>query len=50
MAETEVEVSPRVNEFETLVGESLYVAVEKNVLLYYSVMVAEVKQSATDTV
>lgn len=50
IAETEAEFSPRVNEFEILIGGSLHVAVEKNILLYYSAMVAEVKESATDTV
>lgn len=50
IAETEAEFSPRVNEFEILIGGSLHVAVEKNIMLYYSAMVAEVKESATDTV
>lgn len=50
MAETEAEFSPRVNEFELLIGGSLYVAVEKNIMLYYSALVVEVKESAIDTV
>ena len=46
---TEAEFAPRADEFETLIGESLYIAVEKNVMLYYSVMITEVQQETTVT-
>lgn len=40
---TTAEFSPRVNEFEGVVGESLYTAIQKNIVLYYSIMVAEIQ-------
>ena len=40
---TTAEFSPRAYEFESVVGESLYAAVERNIVLYYSVMVAEIQ-------
>ena len=46
---TEAEFSPRVDEFEYLIGESLYIAIEDNIMLYYSVMVAKVEDDATGT-
>jgi hypothetical protein len=47
---TEAEFSPRVDEFEYLIGESLYIAIEDNIMLYYSVMVAKVEDDATGTI
>ena len=39
---TEADFSPRIDEFEAVIGESLYVAVQKNIMLYYTAMVAEI--------
>ena len=47
---TKEEFSQRVDEFEAIIGETLYVAIEKNVMLYYSPMVAEVQQGPTGTI
>lgn len=46
---TKEEFSSRVNEFEYLVAQVLYIAVEKYIMIYYSPMVAEVKQGPKDT-
>ncbi|CAI8009461.1 hypothetical protein GBAR_LOCUS6345 [Geodia barretti] len=47
---TIAEFSPRVDEFEALIGETLSEAIEKNIMLYYSPMVAEVQQEASETI
>ena len=47
---TEAEFSSRVEEFEHMIGDSLYIAVEKNILLYYSAMVAEVEEVTEGTI
>jgi hypothetical protein len=47
---TIAEFSPRVDEFEALIGETLSVAIDKNIMLYYSPMVAEVQQEASETI
>ena len=44
------EFSARVDVFEALIGKTLYVAIEKNMMLYYSPMVAEVQQGAMGTI
>ena len=33
-----------------MIGDSLYIAVEKNILLYYSAMVAEVEEVTEGTI
>ena len=46
---TEAEFFSRVEEFEDLIGDSLYTAVKKNILLYYSAMVVEVQEETEGT-
>ena len=47
---SEAEFSSRVDEFEHLIGGSLYIAVEKHILLYYSVMVADIQEETEGTI
>ena len=42
--------SPHVDEFEALIAETLSVAIDKNIMLYYSPMVAEVQQEESETI
>ena len=46
---TEADFSPRIDEFEAVIGESLYVAVQKNIMLYYTAMVAEIQHVPSET-
>ena len=43
------EFSAREAEFEALIGEALSIAVQKKIIVYYSVMVAHVEEAATKT-
>ena len=47
---TKAEFSPRVDVFEALIAETLSVAIEENIMLYYSPMVAEVQQEGSETI
>ena len=47
---TEAEFSSRVDEFESLIGDSLYTAVENNIMLYYNSMVADIQKGAEGTI
>ena len=50
MNSTKEEFSKRVDEFESLIADTLLVAIANKIMLYYSPMVAEIQPGPTGTI